>query len=589
MDRNAVVRWILITAILLGGYYMFFGRKAGEHPQALPPETYVDAPGHASVEPGQAPAPPLPEDTCTIDGNRFQAQLTRRDAGMTHFFLTDARYTDSDSHDVSTTPDVERWRNLRTLFRDTGAPQSPDDQFKYDRFDWTLDRLAGSKGCKFSYEDDQVRVVKTVTAGERPFELNVETTLTNLADAPKKHATSIEVFAYRTNGQMSGRLGRVSPFQTGLECARAGDVTRKDRNADEFKSGWFSEPLDDRYAAIVNYYFAQTLVPLEAAPGATGDKPSCELQAEQWYGPGQKPDDEDAGNVFKARLAYPARALSHGQSATYRQVAFFGPKERDVLASAGGGWPKLDALINLGTFSFVAKFLVSLITWIHAHITFGNWGFAIIVMTILVRILLFPLTWKQIKSTVAMRKLKPEVDALNEKFKDDAQAKNLAMMELWRKHKVNPLGGCLPALVQMPIWFALYATLQTAVEFYHTSFAWFPDLSAPDQLFFGKIGILPFILGATMIVQQRIVPQQGMDPVQQKMMMWLLPVIFTVMMLFLPAALGVYMLTNSALGIAQQLAVEKFFPRVGAPPKGEIVVEKAAASVAAMRKGKARV
>ena len=143
------------------------------------------------------------------------------------------------------------------------------------------------------------------------------------------------------------------------------------------------------------------------------------------------------------------------------------------------------------------------------------------------------------------------------------------MMELWRKNKVNPLGGCLPALVQMPIWFALYATLQTAVEMYHTKFLWFTDLSAPDKFF-----ILPLVLGAAMIVQQRIVPQQGMDPVQAKMMTYLMPGVFTVMMLFLPAALGVYMLTNSVLGITQQLVVEKLFPRAGAPaPSAEIVVK----------------
>jgi YidC/Oxa1 family membrane protein insertase len=167
------------------------------------------------------------------------------------------------------------------------------------------------------------------------------------------------------------------------------------------------------------------------------------------------------------------------------------------------------------------------------------------------------------------------------------------MMELYRKNKVNPLGGCLPALVQMPIWFALYATLQTAVEFYHTRFLWFTDLSAADPYY-----ILPLILGAAMIVQQRIVPQQGMDPVQQKMMTWLMPGVFTFMMLFLPAALGVYMFTNSLLGIGQQLAIEKFFPRVGAPPsKGgsDIVVkkvektEKGATAAPSLGKGKARV
>jgi YidC/Oxa1 family membrane protein insertase len=167
-----------------------------------------------------------------------------------------------------------------------------------------------------------------------------------------------------------------------------------------------------------------------------------------------------------------------------------------------------------------------------------------------------------------MRRLKPEVDALNAKFADDAQAKNLAMMELWKKHGVNPFGGCLPQLVQMPVWFAMYTTLQTAVEMYHEKFLWFSDMSAPDRFY-----ILPLLLGFFMIVQQRIVPQQGMDPMQAKMMMYMLPAVFTVMMLFLPAALGVYMLTNSLLGIGQQLAVERIAPR-GNDPKGIIVTEK---------------
>jgi YidC/Oxa1 family membrane protein insertase len=134
------------------------------------------------------------------------------------------------------------------------------------------------------------------------------------------------------------------------------------------------------------------------------------------------------------------------------------------------------------------------------------------------------------------------------------------MMELWKKNGVNPFGGCLPQLVQMPVWFAMYTTLQTAVEMYHTRFLWFADLSAPDAYY-----ILPFLLGVFMIVQQRIVPQQGMDPVQQKIMMYLMPAGFTVMMLFLPAALGVYMLTNSILGITQQLVVERIAPSSRGP------------------------
>ncbi len=563
MDRNTLTRWILIAAIAIGGYYLFYGKKAGDHAQLVPAERYVDAPGFApdvvDVEPGKAPPVAPPEGaTCKLHGNRFEAELSTRGAGITHFYLTDPRYAQSDGHDISTTPDLERWRNLRTLFRAPGAPPSPADQIAYDRFDWKLDGPADGSSCRFTYEDPAVRVVKTVATGERPFEVNVETTLTNLADGPRKHTASIEVFAYRTNSQVKGHLGRVSPFLTSLECARDDDVKRLAKDASEFKSGWFSQPLDDRYAAISNYYFAQAIVPLDANPASGGEKPSCDVLAEQWYGPTQKSDDDDAGDVYHARLQYPPHTLASHESATYRQTAFFGPKERDVLSRAAGGWPRLQDLINLGTFSIVAKYLVSIITWIHGNLTGGNWGLAIIVLTVGLRVALFPLTWKQIHSAIAMRRLKPEIDALNARFKDDAQGKNVAMMELWRKNKVNPLGGCLPALVQMPIWFALYATLQTAVEFYHTKFLWFTDLSAPDRFY-----VLPLVLGAAMIVQQRIVPQQGMDPVQAKLMMWLMPGVFTVMMLFLPAALGVYMLTNSVLGITQQLGVEKLFPRVG--------------------------
>jgi YidC/Oxa1 family membrane protein insertase len=128
-------------------------------------------------------------------------------------------------------------------------------------------------------------------------------------------------------------------------------------------------------------------------------------------------------------------------------------------------------------------------------------------------------------------------------------------MEVYRKNGVNPFGGCLPVFVQMPVWWALYTVIQTAVELYHTPFLWYRDLSAPDPYF-----ILPVVLGATSFVQQKLMPQQ-MDMAQQKMMLYFMPLLFTVMMLFLPAGLGIYMLTNSVLGIVQQQIVERVAPR----------------------------
>jgi YidC/Oxa1 family membrane protein insertase len=570
MERSSVLRWgVIAIAILLFykfGWPMISGSNdkpqvisAPEIPQITAPSFVPDA-LDAPVKPGELNAPPEGE-LCTIKGVRFEAQLSSRGAALTHYFLTDANYARSDAHDLSTTPDHERWRNLRTTFRGKDA----DSQVKFDRFLWKLEAGEGQKSCKFSYEDEDVRIVKTVAANPtRAFELTVDTAVTNLASTPKRHQLTMGMFAFRKNSEIKGSLGRVSPFATELSCAVGKDVVRKGK--DDFKAGMFTVAGVDRYAAVNSHYFSQALVP-QPGEGIVTDAPTCGLLAEGWaLLAGQATNSDDAAAIYQAKLTYPAHELAPQTTATYRDIAFFGPKEREVLAHAAGGTPKLNELLNLGFFAPVANVLVKILDFIHDHITFGNWGLAIIAMTIALRSLLFPLTYKSIKTTIAMRRLKPEVDALNAKFSDDAQAKNLAMMELWKKHGVNPFGGCLPQLVQMPVWFAMYTTLQTAVEMYHEKFLWFSDMSAPDRFY-----VLPLLLGFFMIVQQRIVPQQGMDPMQAKMMMYMLPAVFTVMMLFLPAALGVYMLTNSLLGIGQQLAVERIAPRDKGP--GEIVVK----------------
>jgi YidC/Oxa1 family membrane protein insertase len=265
-------------------------------------------------------------------------------------------------------------------------------------------------------------------------------------------------------------------------------------------------------------------------------------------------------------------------------LSYVGPKERKTLEAAGGGNRGFVELIDLGFFSAIAKVLVAFLLKVHSIVP--NWGVAIIVLTITARTLLFPLTLPSIKSMIKMRELKPEMDALNEKFKDDPQAKGLAQMELWRKHKVNPLKGCLPQLASMPVWFALYTTLQTAVELFNIPFLWFPDLSDKDPLY-----ILPFVIGGTSFVQQKMMPLQG-DPAQQKMMLYFMPAMFVVMMLFLPSGLGVYMFTNGLLGIIQQQAVERHAKRALSQSKrSDIkveVVEAPSVSAKAALKGKSK-
>jgi YidC/Oxa1 family membrane protein insertase len=351
---------------------------------------------------------------------------------------------------------------------------------------------------------------------------------------------------------------------THVECVHQDGTTTRQRpedfTADAFKSfprtalnrgDWAEGPVDPALGAVSNAYFSQALVPLSGAA-----KPICQLQIEErWnFEKYSSPKaDPDAGSVYRARLAYPRRDLKPGETDKIRLLAYTGPKERTTLEAAAGGNHSVVELIDLGFFSAIAKILVAFLLKVHSVIP--NWGVAIIVLTITARTLLFPLTLPSIKSMIKMRELKPEMDALNEKFKDDAQAKGLAQMELWRKHNVNPLKGCLPQLASMPVWFALYTTLQTAVELFNIPFLWFPDLSEKDPLY-----ILPFVIGATSFVQQRMMPLQG-DPAQQKMMLYFMPAMFVVMMLFLPSGLGVYMFTNGLLGIVQQQAVERHAKR----------------------------
>jgi YidC/Oxa1 family membrane protein insertase len=265
-------------------------------------------------------------------------------------------------------------------------------------------------------------------------------------------------------------------------------------------------------------------------------------------------------------------------------LTFNGPKDRELLKAVGHG---VTDVLNLGMFAPIARALVWYLHKLHGFT--GSWGIAIILMTMTVRTALFPLSLTQIKSSVAMRKLKPEMDALNEKYKDDATQRGLATQELWKKNGVtNPVLGCLPMLLQMPVWWALYSALQTAVELYHVPFGPFiPDLASP-----GKYFIIPIVLGASSFIQQRMMPPQG-DAQQQKMMMYMMPAVFTFMMLFLPAGLGVYMLTNTWLGIGQQLLVERYLKAKANSPGTIEVREKTEGDggkpTPTLGKGKARV
>ncbi len=502
-----------------------------------------------------------PERFCDIWTDDFHAKLSSRSATLTHFELLHAKYRKKGVPiDLSTTPDVEDRRSLRFDWQNpaVGIP-SEDWLVAGNLLDYDVEQ-SSKTSCQFTYEDARARVTETVRATGRPYELEVTASVTNRTTRPLRQALTVDNDAWRTDKEQKSGLMGVSALVTHVECVSdTGATTRKrveDFDADKFKNfpatplaagDWFQAPGKPAFGAVSNAYFSQAVVPL-AGP----TDPACQLQVEERWNAARyrnRKDDPEGGGMFRARLAYAPHEVAPGASETYRVLSYMGPKERSILEAVGGGGHRLIELIDLGFFSAIAKILVAFLLKVHSVVP--NWGLAIIVLTITARTLLFPLTLPSVKQMIRMRELKPEMDALNAKFKNDAQAKGVAQMELWRKHSVNPLKGCLPQMASMPVWFALYTTLQTAVELYNIPFLWFPDLSGPDPLF-----ILPFVIGATNFLQQKLMPMQG-DAAQQKMMLYLMPAMFTVMMLFLPSGLGVYMFTNGLLGIAQQQLVER--------------------------------
>lgn len=277
---------------------------------------------------------------------------------------------------------------------------------------------------------------------------------------------------------------------------------------------------DNRWLAYADKYFMTALMPATA-------------------GTAQMKQGRD-GNVFIARIS--------GESQTGSFKLFIGPKQYDLLESLGSD---LHRAIDLGFFSFLASPLLSMIKVFYSLL--GNYGLAIVLLTLVIKFLFLPLTIKSFRSMQAMQDLQPEMTALRAKFKDEPTKMNQELMALYKKKGVNPLGGCFPVLIQIPVFLGLYNALLNSIELRHANFAlWVHDLSAPEALPIFGIGVpvMVVLLAVSMLLQQMTTPST-MDPAQKKMMM-IMSVGFTVFFIGFPAGLTLYWLVNSVISIIQQ-------------------------------------
>jgi YidC/Oxa1 family membrane protein insertase len=244
-------------------------------------------------------------------------------------------------------------------------------------------------------------------------------------------------------------------------------------------------------------------------------------------------------------IELPEVALEPGKMVSSQFRLYLGPKRVSEMEKFGS---KLEGSLDL-TLDILAQPMLAMMRWFHSFT--GNYGVSIILLTIVVRMVLFPLTYRGMLSIKRMQKLQPRMVALREKFKNDKERLNKETMAMYRKYKMNPIGGCLPIALQIPIFFALYSALLGAIELRHEPFMfWITDLSARDGLY-----ITPLLMGCSMLLQQRMTPTT-VDPTQAKIMMWM-PVIFTFFMLRFPSGLTVYWLTSNLLSVAQQAIINR--------------------------------
>lgn len=399
-----------------------------------------------------------------------------------------------------------------------------------------------------SAEEIRFRCASRGLVLSKTFRLTGERTLSLVANLRNEGPRTVEGFvdlvvparvdpANQGGGGCMG-IGRAGPSPTQMVCRHGDDLTSLLYDPSE---PVVRPPGPVSFAGIEERYFLAVAVPVMPRLAS-----SCELSAV-------------SNMLLETHLRTETGRIPPGESIDLRWELVLGQKEigflkgvsQRVAAEGQIANPELDETVDLGFWAAIARILLWFLNLFHSMIP--NWGVAIILLTVLVKLLTLPLSWKSMKSMEEVRKLAPEIEKLKAKYGEDREKLNMEMMALYQRHKVNPLGGCLPMLIQMPIWIALYTTLLSSVELYNEPFiaGWISDLTSKDPFY-----ILPVSMGVTMFLTQKLQPMQ-VDATQQKMLLYFMPIFFTLIMLNLPAGLTLYIFTNNVLSIGQQLALRK--------------------------------
>ncbi len=532
-NKNIIIALVLMMVVWLG-FTLFFPPQKPLETSGKVEKSLGDTPAERSL-PEKRTLPPTEDSQLsttssenvedieiTIENSFYEAVFSNTGARLKSLVLKNFSATsDPGSPKVSL---VEAEEDQLATLRTTGSGDfllPPDALYSVDAPEKSISLSDGeTRNLIFQHRTPSGIVVEkiyTFYGDQYPFDLEIR--VINQSSDTRKGSLEVSL-VHPWNDEMAGKMyEHVGPTTFAGEEIHTVDV----KDLDEAPENYSNQVV---WTAFETKYFIGAVAPLEGASEKVQVR-SAEASVE---------------NVMET----PFLTLAPGESVDLKYFLYFGPRDLDILKSVNY---QLSEAIDFGFFSPIARPLLHVLKFFYKFV--GNYGVSIILLTVIIKLLFWPLTHKSYASMKNMQKLQPEMQKIREKFKNNREKMNKEIMELYKKHRVNPLGGCLPMVIQIPVFFALYKVLLGSIELRHAPFfLWITDLSAKDPYY-----VTPLIMGATMFLQQKMSPTT-MDPAQAKIFM-LMPVIFTVMFLNFPAGLVLYWLVNNLLTIAQQAYINR--------------------------------
>ena len=494
-------------------------------------------PEKPSVEKAIAPRAERPVRKITVSTGLYEAELTEKGAGFRSFKLKKYRESlaaDSPMKQLIRLPGEMQY-TPRLSLPEEDLPQLDHAVFRAETDSDHIDATKAEKSLTFTWiSPDGVTILKTYSFLPNTYKIGLKVTIKNLSSRSigKKLMLSLR---NKVNQDKKSRYVFSGP--AALIDDNLKEIKLKKIASENYHEG------NIRWIAYEDLYFVSAITPEKVRKAAMS----------LHMGP---------KGVLETTYEAPSEPVLPKSERIYLYNLYFGPKSIQSLKQAGSG---LEKMVDFGFFDIIAKPLFYLMTFMYRYIP--NYGVAIIIITLLTKLLFWPLSNKSYKSMDQMKRLQPMMAEIREKYKDDKQMMNKELMNLYKVYKVNPLGGCLPMILQIPVFFAFYKMLYEAIELRHAPFClWINDLSAPDRLFtfnfkvplmappYG-IPMLTIIMGISMFFQQKMSPPPG-DPAQAKIMLFM-PILFTFIFINFPSGLVLYWLVNNVLSMIQQYYITK--------------------------------